>query len=65
MEVELEDIPVHSLVPAALQQVASAAEFMTGLPDFDDDMSALLAEATAAGECLRYVGAPLQMLMRR
>lgn len=57
MGVELEDIPVHSLVPAALQSVASAAEFMAGLPAHDAEMAALLAEASAAGECLRYVGA--------
>ena len=57
MEVELDEIPVHSLVPAALRDLASADEFMARLPQHDGEMAALLQDAEAAGECLRFVGA--------
>ena len=57
MEVELDEIPVHSLVPAALRDIASADEFMARLPQHDGEMAALLSDAEAAGECLRFVGA--------
>lgn len=53
---ELEDVPVHSLVPAPLQTIESVSEFMTLLPEYDDDMAAQLADAEASGECLRFVG---------
>ena len=56
MSVELSDVPVRSLVPGPLQSVATADEYMARLPEFDGEMAALLAEAEAAGECLRYVG---------
>ena len=39
-----------------LREVASAAEFLDQLPQYDDEMVALLQEAEAADECLRYVG---------
>lgn len=57
MDVELDDIPVHSLVPEALRGVASVDEFMARLPDFDGELAEQLAAADAAGECLRFVGA--------
>lgn len=53
---ELEKVPVDSLVPEPLRACASAAEYMARLPEFDGEMDALLREADAAGECLRYVG---------
>lgn len=56
IEVELDDIPVDSLVPEPLQKTDSVAEFMARLPDFDGDMSSQLEKADAAGECLRFVG---------
>ncbi|KAK9806380.1 hypothetical protein WJX72_012231 [[Myrmecia] bisecta] len=56
MMVELADVPVHSLVPAPLREVATAAEFLAELPKYDDEMVQLLREAEAADECLRYVG---------
>ncbi|KAK9826886.1 hypothetical protein WJX81_004474 [Elliptochloris bilobata] len=56
MDVELADIPVHSLVPEPLRDVASADEFMARLPEFDGDLAEQLAAAEAAGECLRFVG---------
>ena len=56
IDIELEDVPVESLVPEALRSVASAEEFMEKLPEYDDEMAAKCAEAAAAGEKLRYVG---------
>ena len=53
---ELDSVPVHSLVPAGLQNVASVADFMAMLHEYDDDMAAQLAEAEANDECLRFVG---------
>lgn len=53
---ELEDIPVESLVPEPLRAVQSAEEYMKRLPDFDADMDSKLQEAKASGEVLRYVG---------
>lgn len=57
MNIELSDVPVQSLVPEGLQGCASGAEYMAELPKYDGEMATALAEAEAAGECLRYVGA--------
>ena len=57
MDVELADVPVHSLVPEPLRDVASVDDFMARLPEFDGDIAEQLAAAEAAGECLRFVGA--------
>ena len=62
MDVELADIPVHSLVPEPLREVASVDDFMARLPEFDGDIAGQLADAEAAGECLRFVGAFTQLL---
>jgi bifunctional aspartokinase / homoserine dehydrogenase 1 len=56
LPLELDAVPVRSLVPEPLQSCATAEEYMQRLPDHDGEMAALLAEAEAAGECLRYVG---------
>jgi len=56
LPLELDDIPVESLVPAELQSVATAEEYLSRLPDFDGDMASRLASAEASGEVLRYVG---------
>lgn len=56
MMVELEDVHVESLVPEPLRQTSSVEEFMERLAEFDDEMGQKLADAEAAGECLRYVG---------
>ena len=58
INMELDQVPVHSLVPAALQNIESVADFMQMLPEHDDDMAAQLADAEAHNECLRFVGAP-------
>ena len=56
MMTELSSVPVHSLVPEPLQSIASADEFMARLPEFDGLMAQQLDEASAAGDCLRFVG---------
>ena len=56
IDIELDDVPVESLVPEALRDVASVEEFMEKLPEYDDEMAGKCAEAAAAGEKLRYVG---------
>ncbi len=53
---ELSDIPVESLVPEPLRQVAASSEYMARLPEFDKDMDKRLKEAEASGDVLRYVG---------
>ncbi len=65
MALELEDVPVHSLVPEPLRGCATADEYLARLPEHDGDMAAQLAEASAAGECLRYVGAMWLTLYKR
>lgn len=56
MRLELEDIPVQSLVPGPLQEVTTAEEYMQRLPEFDAEMEAQRAEAEETGHVLRYVG---------
>jgi aspartokinase/homoserine dehydrogenase 1 len=56
IDIELADVPVHSLVPEPLREVESVAEFMRELPKYDGDMATQLQEAEDAGECLRFVG---------
>jgi aspartokinase/homoserine dehydrogenase 1 len=54
LTLELSDIEVESLVPAALRE-ASVDEFLKRLPDFDAPMAQRVAAAKAAGRVLRYV----------
>ncbi|DBA71735.1 TPA: Bifunctional aspartokinase/homoserine dehydrogenase 1, chloroplastic [Trebouxia sp. C0005] len=56
LNLELDDVAVQSLVPAPLQNVASADDFMQQLPQYDADLAQQVSEADAAGECLRFVG---------
>jgi aspartokinase/homoserine dehydrogenase 1 len=51
---ELGDLPVTSLVPAALRD-ASVEEFLARLPEFDDKMDALYREAQSKKRKLRYL----------
>jgi len=55
MTLELDDVRVQSLVPAALAD-CSIDEFLERLPGHDGDMSRMLEDARAAGMVLRYVG---------
>ncbi len=56
LDLELEDVPVRSLVPEPLQSVDSAEEYLRRLPEFDGEMQSMVNEAKEAGECLRFVG---------
>lgn len=56
LQLELDNVPIQSLVPKPLQQCKTAEEYMERLPEHDGEMETLLKEAEAAGECLRYVG---------
>jgi len=55
MTLELDDVRVQSLVPAALAD-CSIEEFLERLPEHDGEMSRMLEEARVAGMVLRYVG---------
>lgn len=56
LDLELEKVPVRSLVPGPLQSCSSADEYIEKLPEYDVEMTALMDEAEKAGECLRFVG---------
>jgi len=55
LDISLEDVPVMSLVPKALED-CSVDEFMERLPEYDDEMAAKFSEAALAGKVLRFVG---------
>jgi len=55
LTLELADIPVRSLVPAGLE-AGSVDDFMARLAEHDEAMGALVAEADANDQVLRYVG---------
>jgi aspartokinase/homoserine dehydrogenase 1 len=55
LTLELTDVQIAGLVPKALEQ-CSVEEFMARLPEFDADMTALVAAAAKKREVLRYVG---------
>lgn len=56
LKLELSDIPVQSLVPEPLKEIASAEKFLEQLPQYDQDLAKQRKEAEADGEVLRYVG---------
>lgn len=51
-----DSFPVQSLIPSALESASSSAEFMSRLPEFDDEMEGYKATAAKAGKVVRYVG---------
>jgi bifunctional aspartokinase / homoserine dehydrogenase 1 len=55
LTLEISDVEVTGLVPKSLQNVG-LDEFMKRLQEFDDDMSAMLADARKRQQVLRYVG---------
>jgi aspartokinase/homoserine dehydrogenase 1 len=55
LRLELGDVEVESLVPAALQD-CGIDDFIERLPEFDETMLARLESAKARGHVLRYVG---------
>lgn len=54
-KVELQDIPVESLVPAHLQETPSVEDFLKRFSDADPKMQELLQKAQAEDAVLRYV----------
>ena len=56
LRLELADVAVESLVPAALAK-ASVDEFLKRLPEFDAPMAERVQQARTNGQVLRYVGA--------
>lgn len=48
--------PVQSLIPTELESAASGDEFLQKLPEFDDQMEKVKAEAEAEGKVVRFVG---------
>jgi aspartokinase/homoserine dehydrogenase 1 len=55
LTLEIADVQVEGLVPAALSR-CSVDEFMTRLPESDAAMAAALADARRKNQVLRYVG---------
>ncbi len=55
LTLELSDVEVAGLVPAALT-ACDVEEFMRRLPEYDASMATMLAEAGRQGQVLRYVG---------
>merc|ERR1712060_974995 len=62
LKLELDDVPVKSLVPDALENWEPPAgdnlgdAFVKELAAYDSEMEALISEADKAGEVLRFVG---------
>lgn len=54
-KVEVQDIPIQSLVPAHLQDIR-VEEFLERLEELDGPVQEMYAKASAKGEKLRYVG---------
>ncbi|KAI0174205.1 homoserine dehydrogenase [Pestalotiopsis sp. NC0098] len=48
--------PVESLIPQALESVASGDEFLERLPEFDSDMEGTKTAAEKEGKVVRFVG---------
>lgn len=48
--------PVESLIPKPLESVSSVEEFLTKLPDYDNELDKLRKEAEAENKVLRFVG---------
>ncbi|PAV15163.1 aspartate kinase homoserine dehydrogenase [Pyrrhoderma noxium] len=49
-------VETRSLVPKAIDGLATGSEFMSRLPEFDTEFDTLRAEAQKEGKVLRYVG---------
>jgi homoserine dehydrogenase len=56
LDLDLSTLAVENIVPQELQAVATADEFMSKLPQFDDHFQKLNDAAVQNGEVLRYVG---------
>ncbi|MBU9848488.1 bifunctional aspartate kinase/homoserine dehydrogenase I [Rahnella ecdela] len=56
-KLELSDIDVESVLPASFNSEGNVSDFVARLPELDAEFAQRVAEATAAGKVLRYVGA--------
>ncbi|CAO0795859.1 unnamed protein product [Mucor circinelloides] len=56
LDLDLSTLNVENIVPESLRNVATADEFMSKLPEFDDHFAKLNEEAKSEGKVLRYVG---------
>ncbi|KAI9468264.1 MAG: hypothetical protein EXX96DRAFT_591510 [Benjaminiella poitrasii] len=56
VDLDLSTLNIENIVPESLRQVATADEFMSKLPEFDDYFAKLNEEAKKEGKVLRYVG---------
>ena len=56
LPVGYKSVDTRSLVPPAIASVASGDNFMSRLPDYDDEFDKLRADAQKEGKVLRYVG---------
>ena len=52
----LDSLPVQSLIPDELNSCSSGDEFLARLPQFDQQMEKIKAEAASKGSVIRYVG---------
>ena len=55
LKTELADVDLQGLIPAGLEQ-GTVEEFLEGLRDHDQSITALFEEAKSRGEHLRFVG---------
>ena len=53
---EIDSVKVESLVPQGLRDLATADEFLSQLPKFDDEMREKIKKAESSGGVLRFVG---------
>ena len=53
---ELEDVEVEGVLPKGFAEGKSTDEFMTMLPQIDNDFAVRVEKAKAEGKVLRYVG---------
>jgi len=56
LEKGFESVPTETLIPSELANIATGAEFVERLPEFDEHFEAMRKEAEDAGQVLRYVG---------
>jgi aspartokinase/homoserine dehydrogenase 1 len=55
-KLELSDIEVESVLPLSFDSEGSVTDFVSRLPTLDGDFAQRVADATAQGKVLRYVG---------